>query len=97
MLRIDFVINLIVNVKILLLGMDKDVKENIESLRSDLQNLKDEILEKSGESINDAKERIMEKRKKMQEYVQANPEKSVLIALGVGVLIGMMIAMGRRR
>lgn len=77
--------------------MDESTKENIEMLKNDLQNLKDEVYEKGELRISEIKDRAIEKRKKMKEYIQANPEKSILMALGAGFVAGIIISLIRRR
>ena len=55
--------------------------------------------EKSKEAINHAKEQMLLARKNFDNYIKENPEKSVLIAAGIGVAFGTIITalMMRRR
>ena len=66
-------------------GVDK-IMDKAESIRDSGQ-----------EGIDNLKEKATDIRENVDGYIQKNPEKSVLIAAGIGVIIGAMIAAAMMR
>jgi|GEM_PF-3397083 ElaB/YqjD/DUF883 family membrane-anchored ribosome-binding protein len=64
---------------------DKITKEE---LKKELYEIIEESQNKAHKQYDNVKQDIKEKRKKADEYVQENPEKSMLTGLGIGVIIG---------
>lgn len=75
-----------------------DKTKKISDIRQRTHNRVDTILDKaesiraSGkEKVAHLKEKAMRARKNVDGYIQKNPEKSVLIAAGVGVVVGAIV------
>jgi ElaB/YqjD/DUF883 family membrane-anchored ribosome-binding protein len=51
----------------------------------------DNMNEKSREAIARVKEQMILARKNVDDYIKVNPERSVLIAAGIGVALGAII------
>ena len=76
-----------------------DVKKNISDVREKTHEGVDNVMDKADDVRKNGKERLThlkEKaiiaRKNIDSYIQKNPEKSVLMATGVGLALGAIIA-----
>ena len=75
----------------------KDAKTNISSIRQKTHDGVDNVMDKaesirqrSKQDMDRFKEKATEMRENMDEYIKTNPERSVLIATGLGVALGAM-------
>lgn len=78
----------------------------ISSVRNKTHNSVDKIMDKaedvkerSKEAIANLKENTSKMKKNIDDYIQKNPKKSVLIAAGIGAIVStiLLTAMRRRR
>ncbi len=81
-------------------------KKNISRIREKTHNGVDNIMDKAGsvgdrgkETIANLKEKGMIVKKNVDGYIQKNPERSVLIAAGIGIAAGAILTatMTRKR
>jgi ElaB/YqjD/DUF883 family membrane-anchored ribosome-binding protein len=75
---------------------DETVRERSAELKTRAQRLYDQGLESGREYYDDASERFDEYQRYLVERVQEKPLASTGIALGVGVIIGLLLAGSRR-
>ena len=75
---------------------DEAVRERSAEMKSRAQRLYDQGLESGREYYDDASERFDEYQRYLVERVQEKPLASTGIALGVGVIIGLLLAGSRR-
>ncbi len=76
------------------------ILENVESVLDQAGEKYDAVGAQAAEYYDDAKEAIVDSRRKTVDRIRKNPEQSVLIAAGVGAavaLIASYIFNGRRR
>jgi ElaB/YqjD/DUF883 family membrane-anchored ribosome-binding protein len=76
-------------------GPARDVKDDIDSLRSDLASLANSVSnlagDKLGAAVNDAQAIAGEKLSYVESAIRRNPTQSALIAVGVGFLFGIIL------
>lgn len=80
--------------------MKKAILESVESVLDQAGEKYDAVGAQASEYYDDAKELIVDSRRKTVEEIKRNPERSVLIAAGVGAavaLIASYLLHGRRR
>lgn len=77
---------------------------NKEKLKEDIDKALDQAQEKASDYRSMAQEKMMraremahQKREHMKQYVRENPEKSVLIAAGVGMVIGALLSAKKKK
>lgn len=80
-------------------GRILDIRERTHDSVDKIMDKADSMNESGKEAIARFKEKAMDARENIDGYIQTNPEKSVLIAAGVGVVVGALVtaAMMRRR
>ncbi len=79
---------------------DTNTSEIRQSLHENIDNAFDaELLlkENSSNYMNKIKENSAQIRAKANGYIERNPEKSVLIAVGIGAIVGAILATAIRR
>jgi len=77
-----------------------DVRQKVHDRVDDAIDKMDELNERGQETWSQAKAKMHKMRDDADEYVQRNPERSVLLAAGAGVVLGSIITasiMRRRR
>ncbi len=76
-------------------GHEKEVKDDVEALRSDIASLANSVSklasEKVGSAAGDAQSMAKEKLGDIESAIRQNPTQSALIAVGVGFLIGLVL------
>lgn len=83
-------------------GMDKDVQNDLGQLKDDLAQLKQDMTsmaseaygmarERFSQAVDGVKERGVQAKDAFEEHVQENPWRTVGIAFGVGLLVGLVI------
>lgn len=65
--------------------------EKIEAIREGAGETAGQIREAASEQWQDTRERAKELHHSMEDYIRENPTKSVLTAVGVGFLVGLVI------
>lgn len=91
-------------------AVKKAILENVASVLDQLDAEYETATEKAGEAYGSAKERVTqvyqsarekaaESREKADDYIKGNPEKSILLAAGVGALVALVASalISRRR
>ena len=77
-------------------GPAKDVKDDVDALRSDLASLASSVsklaTEKVGDAAGEAQTLAKEKFGDIESAIRANPTQSALIAVGMGFLIGLVLS-----
>ncbi len=74
-------------------GMRQRTHESVDRLMDKAESMRDSGAEK----IARMKEHAIEMREDVDSYIRKNPEKSVLIAAGVGAVVGALIAAAMMR
>lgn len=76
-------------------GPAKDVKDDIETLRSDIASLANSVSklasEKLGSVVGDAQTMAGEKLGDIETVIRRNPTQAAMIAVGVGFLFGLVL------
>jgi ElaB/YqjD/DUF883 family membrane-anchored ribosome-binding protein len=76
-------------------GPTKDVKDDIDALRSDIASLANSVSklasEKIGTVVGDAETMAGQKLGDVEAMIRKNPTQSALIAVGVGFLFGLVL------
>jgi len=76
-------------------GPTKDVKDDIDALRSDIASLANSVSKLAGEKlgavVSDAEALAGQKLGDVETMIRRNPTQSALIAVGVGFLIGLVL------
>jgi len=88
----------------------KAILENVAAVLDQLDDQYESVTEKASEVLGNTKEKatqayesvrekVAESREKTDDYIKENPEKSVLLAAGVGALVALVVSslMSRRR
>lgn len=78
----------------------KAILENVESVLDQASEKYDAVGAQASEYYDDAKEMIVDSRRKTVDRIKQNPEQSVLIAAGVGAVVALVVSYlfhGRRR
>ena len=77
-------------------GPASDVKDDIDSLRSDIASLANSVSslasDKISAAVSDAQVIAGDKLSYVESAIRRNPTQSALIAVGVGVLFGMILS-----
>ncbi|CAN5438984.1 hypothetical protein BH09PLA1_BH09PLA1_19400 [soil metagenome] len=72
----------------------KDVKENLREMGGQVRDAATEqyqnLREQAGEYFQEGRERAQEWEQSIEQYVQEKPIQSLLIAAGVGMLLGIL-------
>lgn len=69
-------------------GMRQRTHERVDKIMDKAESMK----ESGKEALDNFKEKVKVTRENVDGYIRKNPEKSVLIAAGVGVITGALIA-----
>jgi ElaB/YqjD/DUF883 family membrane-anchored ribosome-binding protein len=73
-----------------------DVSDNVTALREDIASLATSVkrlaAEQLGTSVEDVQEKAMEKVGDLETAIRRNPSQSALIAAGVGLVVGLVLA-----
>ncbi len=76
-------------------GTTKDVKDDIDALRSDIASLANSVSklasEKLGTVVSDAEAMAGQKLGDVETMIRTNPTQSALIAVGIGFLVGLVL------
>ncbi len=69
------------------------IEDSLEKAQNQGQKSYQEAKEQLREKYRVAKDQATQKRAEFDQYVKDNPEKSLLTAIGVGALVGMLLLM----
>ena len=76
-------------------GPAKDVKDDIDALRSDIASLANSVSklagDKLGAAVGDAQDMAGEKLGDIEAVIRKNPTQAAMIAVGAGFLIGLIL------
>jgi ElaB/YqjD/DUF883 family membrane-anchored ribosome-binding protein len=78
----------------------KSILESVESVFDQASEKYDAVGAQASEYYDDAKEMVVDSRRKTVDRIKKNPEQSVLIAAGVGAVVALIASFlfgGRRR
>lgn len=76
-----------------------NVDEKYESMNAKATELYDDAKERTSHAYDSVKDKAVESREKTVNYIKGNPEKSVVLAAGIGALVALVVSaiMNRRR
>ncbi len=76
----------------------KDMESDIRSASNEVSARASDMKHQVMDNLNTAKEQLGQSREQIEQYITSNPMKSVLIAAGVGAVLGSLwaSAMSRR-
>lgn len=70
----------------------KAILEKVETVLDQIDEKYETLEERASEVYDNAKGVVVDSRKKTIEHIQKNPEKSVLIAAGVGAAVALVVS-----
>jgi uncharacterized protein YjbJ (UPF0337 family) len=68
-----------------------DSKENVESIKEKAVHAFQNFSEDMSENIDEFEEKFKECSSQLEEYIQEYPIKSIVVAAGIGVLLGLLL------
>lgn len=76
-------------------GAARDLREDLDALRSDIASLAGSVgnlaKERFGDAVGDAQDAANRKMNDVEHAIRSNPTQATLIAAGVGFLLGMFL------
>ncbi len=78
----------------------KAILENVEAVLDQVDEKYESVEERASEAYGDLKEMVTDSKRKAVGHIKSNPERSVIIAAGVGALAALALSFlisGRRR
>ncbi|HKJ61178.1 MAG TPA: hypothetical protein VKA94_04175 [Hyphomicrobiales bacterium] len=72
-------------------GGNEELRQQIETLKSDLANLTDTVRKQTTRGVEQAQERAAEKVEDIEAQIRKNPIQATVIAAGIGFLIGAIL------
>lgn len=70
----------------------KAILEKVETVLDQIDEKYESVEERASEAYEHAKEVVVDSRKKAIDHIQKNPEKSVLVAAGVGAAVALIVS-----
>ncbi len=70
----------------------KAILEKVETVLDQIDEKYEALEERASEAYDHAKDVVIDSRKKTINHIQRNPEKSVLIAAGVGAAVALVVS-----
>src|ERR1700733_6552307 len=68
----------------------EDLRDAVDTIRDDAESIAHEAGRQVRQVVNDAEKKVIAASKTVSDSIHANPMQSSLIALGVGVFLGML-------